>query len=133
MHTKALDSASVEVTTRMGIGGGDAAEEKCLRLGGRTRGFGRLFCYGFLAGAFSVLSLQQTMADENRAFLPAGFIDVSTVASNGDQNPYGVAFVPHGFPAGGPLSPGDILVSNFNNAGTSPTGNIQGTGTTIQE
>ena len=133
MHTKALDSASVEVTTRMGIGGGDAAEEKCLRLGGRTRGFGRLFCCGFLAGAFSVLPLQQTMADENRAFLPAGFIDVSTVASNGDQNPYGVVFVPDGFPVGGPLSPGDILVSNFNNAGTSPTGNIQGTGTTIQE
>jgi hypothetical protein len=47
------------------------------------------------------------------------------------QNPYGIAFVPHGFPSGGPLSPGDILVSNFNNAGASPTGNIQGTGTTI--
>ncbi|MBV8969027.1 MAG: hypothetical protein JO331_08205 [Verrucomicrobia bacterium] len=56
---------------------------------------------------------------------------MSTVASNGDQNPYGVAFVPDGFPSGGPLSSGDILVSNFNNAGTSPTGNIQGTGTTI--
>jgi hypothetical protein len=71
------------------------------------------------------------MADNNSAFLPTGFLDVSTVASNGDQNPYGVAFVPNGFPSGGPLSPGDILVSNFNNAGTAPTGNIQGTGTTI--
>src|SRR6516165_1163462 len=69
--------------------------------------------------------------DDNRAYLPAGFLDVSTVASNGDQNPYGVAFVPDGFPSGKKLSPGDILVSNFNNAGTSPTGNIQGTGTTI--
>jgi hypothetical protein len=51
---------------------------------------------------------------------------VSTVPGNGDLNPYGVAFVPSGFPAGGPLTPGDILVSNFNNSG-----NLQGTGTTI--
>jgi hypothetical protein len=50
----------------------------------------------------------------------------STVPSNGDVNPYGVAFVPQGFPHGGPLSPGDIIVSNFNNSG-----NLQGTGTTI--
>jgi hypothetical protein len=34
--------------------------------------------------------------------------------------------VPSGFPRGGPLTPGDILVSNFN-AGS----NLQGTGTTI--
>ena len=26
----------------------------------------------------------------------------STVPPNGDMNPYGVAFVPHGFPGGGP-------------------------------
>ena len=71
------------------------------------------------------------MADDNRTFLPAGFLDVSTVASNGDQNPYGVAFIPDGFPSGGPLGPGDILVSNFNNATTPPSGNVQGTGTTI--
>ncbi len=51
---------------------------------------------------------------------------VSTVPPNGDLNPYGIAFVPSGFPAGGPLQPGDILVSNFN-ANT----NLQGTGTTI--
>jgi hypothetical protein len=58
-------------------------------------------------------------------FLPSPVQMVSTVPSNGDVNPYGVAFVPHGFP-GGVLSPGDILVSNFNNAQ-----NLQGTGTTI--
>ena len=69
-------------------------------------------------------------ADENH-FLPAPVRAVSTVPANGDQNPYGVAFVPPGFPSGGPLNPGDILVSNFNNAGSSPTGNLQGTGTTI--
>jgi len=48
-------------------------------------------------------------------FLPNQRI-VSTVPSNGDLNPYGVAFVPEGFHQGaGPLRPGDILVSNFNN------------------
>jgi hypothetical protein len=51
---------------------------------------------------------------------------VSTVTSIGDVNPYGVAFVPDDFAEGGPLQPGDILVSNFNNAT-----NVQGTGTTI--
>src|SRR5665213_1911226 len=51
---------------------------------------------------------------------------VSTVPLNGDVNPYGVAFVPEGFRGGGPLEPGDILVSNFNNSQ-----NLQGTGTTI--
>lgn len=51
---------------------------------------------------------------------------VSTVPANGDVNPYGVAFVPEDFREGGPLRPGDILVSNFNN-----NQNQQGTGTTI--
>lgn len=51
---------------------------------------------------------------------------VSTVPPNGDLNPYGVAFVPGDFPSGGPLKPGDILVSNFN-----ASSNLQGTGTTI--
>ena len=57
---------------------------------------------------------------------PSPTFSDSTVPSNGDVNPYGVAFVPQGFPHGGPLSPGDIIVSNFNNSG-----NLQGTGTTI--
>jgi hypothetical protein len=51
---------------------------------------------------------------------------VSTVPSNGDVNPYGVAFVPSSFPSGGKISAGDVLVSNFNNSS-----NLQGTGTTI--
>jgi hypothetical protein len=51
---------------------------------------------------------------------------VSTVPPNGDLNPYGVAFVPSDFQSGGPLKPGDILVSNFN-----ASSNLQGTGTTI--
>jgi uncharacterized protein (TIGR03118 family) len=59
--------------------------------------------------------------------LPNGaFQTLTTIPANGDLNPYGVAFVPPDFPTGGPLNPGDILVSNFNNSG-----NQQGTGTTI--
>lgn len=50
---------------------------------------------------------------------------VSTVPSNGDGNPYGVAFVPQGFRGGG-LEPGDVLASNFNSSS-----GTQGTGTTI--
>lgn len=53
----------------------------------------------------------------------------STTPANGDQNPYGVAFVPNGVAKGGVLQPGDLLVSNFNNG--TPAGNLQGTGTTI--
>jgi hypothetical protein len=51
---------------------------------------------------------------------------VSTVPANGDVNPYGVAFVPEGFPHDGVLNAGDILVSNFN-----AISNLQGTGSTI--
>jgi hypothetical protein len=47
----------------------------------------------------------------------------STVPSNGDVNPYGVAQVKRTI---GTLRAGNILVSNFNNSG-----NFQGTGTTI--
>jgi hypothetical protein len=47
----------------------------------------------------------------------------TTVPSNGDVNPYGVAIVPN---TQGNLVKGNILVSNFNNSQ-----NLQGTGTTI--
>src|ERR1700719_3758575 len=46
----------------------------------------------------------------------------------GDQNPYGVWVVPRTV---GNLIRGNILVSNFNNAGTAPIGNLQGTGSSI--
>jgi hypothetical protein len=59
---------------------------------------------------------------------PKPQLDLSVVPSTGDQNPYGVAFVPADFAAGGPLHSGDILVSNFNNKD-----NLQGTGTTIMQ
>jgi hypothetical protein len=63
--------------------------------------------------------------DSDDAFIPQT-INSSTIPANGDVNPYGVAFVPRGFPRGGSIAAGDVLVSNFNNAG-----NVQGTGTTI--
>jgi hypothetical protein len=49
----------------------------------------------------------------------------STVPSNGDVNPYGVAIVPRSV---GSLVAGDTLVSNFNNKE-----NLQGTGSTIDQ
>lgn len=49
------------------------------------------------------------------AFLPAA-INSSTIPANGDVNPYGVAFVPHGFPSGGSIGAGDVLIANFNDS-----------------
>src|SRR5262249_13923060 len=57
---------------------------------------------------------------------PSPSLFVSTVPATGDQNPYGIAFVPPHFAEGGPLNPGDLLISNFNNSS-----NTQGTGSTI--
>jgi hypothetical protein len=75
---------------------------------------------------FALLSLSATLAAQsNQSILPL-LSSVSTIPSNGDVNPYGVAFVPKTLPAGSGLQPGDILVSNFNNSQ-----NLQGTGTTI--
>src|SRR6516225_6375524 len=51
-------------------------------------------------------------------FLP---LQVSTVPSNGDTTPYGLAFVPEG----DAISTGKLLVSNFNSSSTA------GQGTTI--
>jgi hypothetical protein len=49
---------------------------------------------------------------------------VSTPTPEG--NPYGLTMVPSGFPKGGIVVPGDLLVSNFNNSASQ-----QGLGTTI--
>ena len=57
-----------------------------------------------------------------KPFLP---LQVSTVPANNDMNPYGLAFVPDGFPAGGALKPGLMLISNFNDT------SLQGRGSTI--
>jgi len=60
--------------------------------------------------------------DSFRPFLP---LQVSTVPSNGDLNPYGLAFVPADFPFGDGLKPGQMLISNFNDT------SLQGRGSTI--
>jgi hypothetical protein len=57
-----------------------------------------------------------------KPFLP---LQVSTIPSNGDTTPYGLAVVPRDFPDGASISPGELLVSNFNNTTTA------GQGTTI--
>jgi hypothetical protein len=77
--------------------------------------------------ALLALSTMAAFAQSNHTIFPLLPASVSTVPSNGDLNPYGVAFAPKNLPAaGGILQPGDLLVSNFNN-----NNNLQGTGTTI--
>src|ERR1700688_4846760 len=90
--------------------------------------------YCALASFVSLFATSLALASEDGAkglsilsqLTPSPTFSDSTVPPNGDVNPYGVAFVPHGFPIGGPLRAGDIIVSNFNNSA-----NLQGTGTTI--
>jgi hypothetical protein len=81
-----------------------------------------------VAASLSLWAAAAFTAEGNEAFIPR-VINSSTVPADGDLNPYGVAFVPRGFPAGGTIAGGDVLVSNFNNSLSA--GNIQGTGTTI--
>jgi len=96
---------------------------------GRKPGLWKVFA---LAVASCLLCTAVLLADDDdHPFLPGPTRVVSTVPANGDGNPYGVAFVPRNFPAGGTINPGDVLVSNFNNAPTMTGGNLQGTGTTI--
>ncbi len=77
-------------------------------------------------------------AGTTAALPPQALFPVSTSPSNGDLNPYGVAFVPPTVPVSGTqnlttaFNPGDILVSNFNNGiNANGGGNLQGTGTSI--
>lgn len=78
-----------------------------------------------LACGLSLLASQGALAGEPDGFIPR-LVNSSTVPATGDLNPYGVAFVPEGFPAGGSIAAGDVLVSNFNNSN-----NVQGTGRSI--
>jgi len=96
----------------------------------RAIGAAGVYRHGILAAGVLLLSAGAAGADsfpsgQQKAFIPNQIVS-STTPLNGDGNPYGVAIVPSGFPSGGKIKPGDILVSNFNNNGT-----LQGTGTTI--
>jgi hypothetical protein len=102
------------------------AEKMIPRSRARKGRLGRIARLGSLAAAIALLLGQGLTAGEKEGrFIPRLLIS-STIPSNGDLNPYGIAFVPPGFPEGGPLHPGDVLVSNFNGSA-----NLQGTGTTI--
>jgi len=88
------------------------------------------FCF-ILAFATSVALAENKESRHRENIVPPPFpaiLSVSTIPATGDSNPYGVAFVPEGFPSGGPLEPGDVLVSNFNGGQ-----GFQGTGTTIMQ
>jgi hypothetical protein len=81
-----------------------------------------------ILGAAVIIFLTATIApaQSTQSIFPLFPPTVSTIPSNNDVNPYGVAFAPKTLPAGGGLQAGDILVSNFNN-----DQNLQGLGTTI--
>jgi hypothetical protein len=83
-----------------------------------------------LAGLLACLALPGAASAFDKPFLSFKHVTkvASTVPGNGDQNPYGIVAVPT---THGSLVAGNILISNFNNAGSPPTGNLQGTGTTI--
>ena len=94
-------------------------------LGSSSRWCKALTAVTLMAGATAIGVAQHSDSDD--AFLPSQVRSVSTIPSNGDVNPYGVAFIAANFQTGsGPLNHGDILVSNYNNSS-----NLQGTGTTI--
>ncbi len=91
----------------------------------QTRQLSNILRSGIALAAALLASSPGSVAAAQEAFIPAE-INSSTIPANGDLNPYGVAFVPSGFPSGGRIGAGDVLISNFNNSD-----NIQGTGTTI--
>ncbi|HLK32604.1 MAG TPA: hypothetical protein VKT29_05905 [Terriglobales bacterium] len=74
---------------------------------------------------FTLATVGVVFAASSPFITPLNDVDVvsSTVPTNGDVNPYGVARVPV---STGNLVQGHILISNFNNSA-----NLQGTGTTI--
>src|ERR1035438_8808012 len=91
-----------------------------------SKAFVRLAAVKTAAAALLSLSATLACAQSTNSIFPLLPPSVSTIPSNGDVNPYGVAFAPKNLPAGPVLTAGDILVSNFNNSA-----NLQGTGTTI--
>jgi hypothetical protein len=113
----------------VGAAGTDALETEALLAASPAIGHGvntgapGLDERGFFRADFILVTNVDVGAYQFQAASPQTF---STDPGNGDNNPYGVGFVPTGFASGGVLQPGDLLVSNFNNS----TG-AQGTGTTV--
>jgi hypothetical protein len=68
----------------------------------RKRNFKRIACYGLFGATMALIPLRAWAdSDDPKRFIPRILVS-STIPGNGDLNPYGVAFVPPGFPAGGP-------------------------------
>jgi hypothetical protein len=99
MQYQDLDRAGMAYS--VGISGRLTADERSLGLWvSKERIFRRLFYFAFLGAAIAGFQVQQLKADddENGArFIPSLIIS-SAVPANGDGNPYGMAFVPRGFP-----------------------------------
>jgi hypothetical protein len=104
--------------------------QPCQRVArGKGRALKSLLLTTLYGTGLALFSASIAIAGELTALLPPSFVTSSTVPANGDLNPYGVVFVPEGFPRFGTIAAGDLLVSNFNNAQSA--GNLQGKGTTI--
>ncbi|WP_230941807.1 hypothetical protein [Burkholderia stagnalis] len=91
----------------------------------RTRAMARMLRRAACGAGLVALSSALSWAG-GETILPPTAVISSTVPTNGDVNPYGIAFVPPGVPAWSTLKPGDVVVSNFN-----ASSGLQGTGTTI--
>ncbi|MGA7223160.1 MAG: hypothetical protein WBX16_09900 [Candidatus Acidiferrales bacterium] len=84
---------------------------------------------GVLCGGMGALVISPSLLAQDNDSILKNLHKISTIAStlpsNQDVNPYGVALIEHTI---GNLTEGHVLVSNFNNFS-----NLQGTGTTIVE
>jgi hypothetical protein len=77
-----------------------------------------------IAAAASALAPTTAIGGEAQQIIPDIIIS-SAIPANGDLNPYGVAFVPPGFPSGAPLK--FVLVGNVptDSSGTIQQGSLQ--------
>ena len=102
MRNNALGYVAIGVAKATEIGGRVTADKvECgLRAGSGSETLGRLGRYSLLGIAIALLPMPPALAaDDNHGQVVP--IQSSTVPSNGDGNPYGVAFVPKDFPSGG--------------------------------
>ena len=130
MRYQNVGHTALRVARIAGMSGGATAVGSILKSFpiGKPRTVKPVLCLSLLGAAVALFQFQQVKADDDEKaarFVPSVIVS-SAVPANGDGNPYGMAFVPRGFPQGGPLKPGDLLASNFNDS--APT---QGKGTTI--
>ena len=88
---------------------------------GSTIGWRKTFTAMMLMAGATAIGLAQHH-DGDDAFKPFLPLQVSTIPSNGDTTPYGLAFVPHDFPDHATIAPGELLVSNFNSSTTAGQG-----------